>query len=32
MRRFEVLFGVFFLPACEGCASMARRLRKCCFL
>ncbi len=32
MKRFEVLFGVLFLLACEGCASMARRLRKCCFL
>jgi hypothetical protein len=32
MKRFEVLFGVLFLLACQGCASMARRLRKACFL
>jgi hypothetical protein len=32
MKRFEVLFGVLFLMACEGCATMARRLRKYSFL
>jgi hypothetical protein len=32
MKRFEVLFGVLFLMACEGCASMAKRLRKYSFL
>ena len=32
MRRFEVLFGVLFLLACEGAASMARRIRKYSFL
>lgn len=32
MRKFEVVFGVLFLLACEGCATMARRLRKSCFL
>jgi len=32
MKRFEVLFGVLFLLACEGCATMARRLRKYSFL
>jgi hypothetical protein len=32
MKRFEVLFGVLFLLACQGCSTMARRLRKFCFL
>jgi hypothetical protein len=32
MKRFEVLFGVLFLMACEGCASMAKRLREYSFL
>lgn len=32
MKKFEVLFGVLFLLACEGCSTMARRLRKFSFL
>ena len=32
MRKWEVAIGVLFLMACEGCASMARRLRKYSFL
>ena len=32
MRKFEVVFGVLFLLACEGCATMAKRLRKYSFL
>jgi len=32
MKRFEVVFGILFLLACEGCASLARRLRKYSFL
>jgi hypothetical protein len=32
MKKWEVAFGVLFLLACDCCTSMARRLRKSCFL
>jgi hypothetical protein len=32
MKRWEVLLGILFLLACEGCASLARRIRRACFL
>jgi len=32
MKRFEVLFGVLILIACDGCASLARKIKNACFL
>ena len=32
MKRWEIVFGVLFLLAVEGCSSLARKLRKACFL
>jgi len=32
MRRWELVFGVVFLLACDGCASLVRKIRKFCFL
>jgi hypothetical protein len=32
MKRWEVLFGVLFLLACESFADMARKIRRACFL
>jgi hypothetical protein len=32
MKWWEVAFGVLFLSAAAGCASLAKKLRKACFL
>jgi hypothetical protein len=32
MKRWEILFGVLFLLAAAGCSSLARKIRKACFL
>ena len=32
MRRWEIVFGVVFLLVAEGCASLAKKIRKACSL
>jgi hypothetical protein len=32
MKRWEIAFGVLFLLAAQGFVSMARKIRKACFL
>jgi hypothetical protein len=32
MRRWEIVVGIVFLLAAEGCSSLVRKIRKACFL
>jgi len=32
VKKWEVVFGVLFLLVCESCASLARKIRRACFL
>ena len=32
MRRWEIVFSLLFVLAAEGCASLAKKIRRACFL